>query len=364
MSLWRYKLKALIVTIRDNAFNYGNKLQNFAVKKILERYNYKVETLCFERAKKNDTLRYAKYLFHKCTNYIFAKRKEYWLEYAVFRKFDSKNIPAVYIQNPNDIKGYDLYVIGSDQVWNAKWYHYKPIRKDFYLLNFDKQVKKLCMAPSFGINELPKEWVSWFKDMLPTFTHISVREEKGAEIVKKLTGQDATVMVDPTMLLTQDEWKQIAKKPRNINVSNGYILTYFLGGRNQQVESDLKAISEKHNLKIFNLMDENSPELCEIGPSEFIYMISNASLIMTDSFHASVFSFLFEKPFLVYPRSGAEDDMLSRLYTLINKFGLEDRFVETEIPKDIFACNYKMGYEKLEIERNKAREFIEMSLKD
>ena len=93
-------------------------------------------------------------------------------------------------------------------------------------------------------------------------------------------------------------------------------------------------------------------------------MISNASLIMTDSFHASVFSFLFEKPFLVYPRSGAEDDMLSRLYTLINKFGLEDRFVETEIPKDIFACNYKMGYEKLEIERNKAREFIEMSLKD
>lgn len=357
-------MKALIVTIKDCGFNYGNKLQNYAVKKILEKYNYSVDTLCFEYTKREEILTYIKLIFHRFTGYRFVKNKKYWLEYTAFRKFDSHNIPTVYIENPKDVTGYDLYVVGSDQVWNAKWYQYKPVRKDFYLLDFDDGAKKICMAPSFGIDRLPDEWIPFFKKKLPEFKHISVREEKGAEIVRDLTGLEATVLVDPTMLLTREEWSQIAHKPKNIKTDKGYILTYFLGGRTPKVELDLENIAKNNNLKVFNLMDKNNPNLWEIGPSEFVYLLSKASLIMTDSFHASVFSFLFSKPFLVYSRSGTENDMLSRLNTLLNKFDLQDKYVSDQLPVDIFGADYRSGYKKLELEREKARDFIEQSLRN
>ncbi len=357
-------MKALIITIKDHGFNYGNKLQNFAVKKILEKYNYKVYTLCFEYGKKEEIVTYIKSMLHKCTGYKFAKSKKYWLEYTAFKKFDLENIPTVYIHNPKDVTGYDLYAVGSDQVWNAKWYQYKPIRKDFYLLNFDNEAKKICVAPSFGIDKLPEEWIPYFREKLPEFSHISVREEKGSEIVEKLIGQPATVLIDPTMLLTRDEWTEVARKPKHVKFDSDYILTYFLGGRSPKVELDLEKIAKVRNLKIFNLMDENNPELWEIGPSEFIYLVSKASLVMTDSFHASVFSFIFSKPFLVYPRSGTENDMLSRLDTFLNKFNLQDKYVGNQMPSDVFKTDYQEGYRQLELEREKAKTFIEQSLYD
>lgn len=97
-------------------------------------------------------------------------------------------------------------------------------------------------------------------------------------------------------------------------------------------------------------------------PSEFIYLIANAKLVMTDSFHACVFSFLFNKPFLVYSREGSEGNMMSRMDTLLGKFDLKRKYVDSGLSNDIFECDYSNGYKQLVKERAKVEAFLHKSL--
>ena len=98
-------------------------------------------------------------------------------------------------------------------------------------------------------------------------------------------------------MLDAKDWLQIAKKPKNIDFTKSYILTYFLGGRTKKIEEDLNKYSKKENMNVYHLLDKEQEELFVADPSEFIYLVSKAKMIMTDSFHACVFSLLFNKAF-------------------------------------------------------------------
>lgn len=365
-------MRALIVTINDDQnYNFGNKLQNLAVSVVLSKLGYSSETLNFEINNESVSLKeICKRYIMRASRYKLARNEQqkfYW-RYGYKRKQNFKLFRKKYLKQHTDFglqnsTQYDYYVIGSDQVWNPEFFKYHNMKKNAYLLTFCENEKKICFSPSFGISEIPDEWKLWFEEHLSKIPNISVREREGLKIVKNLTGKDAEVLIDPTLMLTYDQWREYSRKPKNINVSQKYMLTYFLGEMSKKHKEYIFKIAESNNLKTFNLLDREQPELYISGPSEFLYLIMNSELVVTDSFHACVFSFIFNKPFLVFDRNSEYSDMSSRIDTLLEKFDLNDRRGELFKYDNLFEVDYTNGYVTLEQERKKVIDFLKKSMR-
>lgn len=360
-------MKAGIITIYDFNPNYGNRLQNYAVHNILTSLNIKATTLYVE---KYEDFKYKqiKWWIHKISKFSFCKNKDYWncdyLKRKRFIKFNKTYIPSKQIKALENVSSkYDYFVVGSDQVWNPRWYDQCLMKKDAYLLKFAKPDQKVCFSPSFGASYLPEEWRIHFAEALRNFPNISVREDAGSKIVKQLTGKDAEVLIDPTLMLSKEEWMKIEAKPKDVNFNKRYILTYFLGEKTSETEQYIKKIAQDNDLVIYNLLDVKQPKLYIADPSEFIYLINHADLILTDSFHACVFSFIFGKPFQVFPRGGTDNNMMSRIETLLNKFNLQRKLYNGDTQQDIFECDYSQGYIQLKQEQEKVIDFLNRSMK-
>lgn len=359
-------MKAGIITLYGLG-NYGNRLQNYAVQQVLRKLGFDVITVFFEKS----TVRFEnriRYYVHKATGYKYAKVREYWKSWKylparvrAFHKFDKRYIPTKQIKRLTEVPLADYYVLGSDQVWNANWYQGNKIMKDMFLLSFAKPEQRVCFSPSFGVDKLPEEWVPWFREQLVKFPLLSVREDAGAGIIKELTGKEAAVTIDPTCMLDKEEWMKIALKPKGMDCGGKYVLTYFLGG-GIEIQEELDAYAELADAAIVNLMDVTRREVYTIDPSGFVYMISKAALILTDSFHACVFSFLFGKPFLVYKRSNCEINMMSRIETFLGKFDIMRKYADSGLENNLLECDYSSGYQILESEREKMMRFLECSM--
>lgn len=360
-------MKILILTIYDTN-NLGNRLQNYAVQRLVNYFSYNCKTLNYEKGT-NFYIKIFKYILQRLTRYHLPGDKLYWKLYPRIWKrdynfflFNSKYISHVNFHSIHQLYRYSYYVVGSDQVWNPKWYSRNHVKKDLFLLTFADDNQKVCFSPSFGVTQLPEEWKPWFKKYLSKIPKISVREEAGAKIVKELTGKEATVLIDPTLMLDVSDWLKISKAPNRVDLGKPYILTYFLGGRSNRVDQDLERFSKDYKLDIYNLLDQNQPDLYVTGPSEFISLVANARLILTDSFHACVFSFLFNKPFLVYDREGTENDMMSRIDTFLSKFSIRRKYVDSGMPNGVMEHDYSQGYQQLAIERQKVLDFLRDSM--
>ena len=228
-------------------------------------------------------------------------------------------------------------------------------------LKFVEDNKKIAFSASFGISELPEQYKQKTAEALKTFKAISVREDSGKKIVEELTGRtDVEVLVDPTMLLTPEEWDKVSKKPKQLNFDK-YILCYFLGELSEQRKKEIERVAKENDCKIINILDKKDP-FYETGPSEFLYLEKNAFLICTDSFHSSVFAILYNRPFIVFDREDSLVKMNSRLDTLLKKFELEDRWYEGEIKKEQLKTDYTKAYEILEKEREKSMKFLKKAL--
>lgn len=355
-------MKVGIVTIFDRIPNYGNKLQNYAAIKIGEKYNFEISTLVTE-IQNSYLYTMLKIFFSFITGYKIDMQFIRYKTYK-FHKFNKKYLKSSNIllkgKDPSD--KFDYFIVGSDQVWNTAWWN--DLKKEAFLLTFARPEQKVCIAPSFGVSELPEEWKSHFKKWLPTFPMLSVREEAGAKIIKELTGQDAEVVIDPTLMLDADEWRKIEKKHKiRKKDNNKYIFKYFLGGEETKNKEYIDCIAKENHFEIIDIMDNNSCVFAS-GPSEFLDFIDNAELVCTDSFHATVFSILFGKPFLIMNRKVTDSapQMSSRIETLLKKLNLEERLQGNVTKEDIFNCNYEKAYIELENERKKAYDFLERSL--
>ena len=218
---------------------------------------------------------------------------------------------------------YDYFIVGSDQVWNPNFWSKNNNHANIRFLKFVPKEKRLAYAASIAIPEIPKDKEQFFQDSLNEMKAISMREKAGADLVKSLIGREVPVVVDPTILLFKEEWQKIEMVPEWYH-GEKYILTYFLGNSSSVIEN----IAKKNNWKIYNLMDKNNFNLYTSRVEEFIYLISHAQLVVTDSFHASVFSILMNTPFLVVDRQEkGMADMTSRIDTLMELFGYQDRYI-------------------------------------
>lgn len=359
------KRKATIVTIYDPMPNIGNRLQNYAAQELLKKLNLEVDTLSFQRSVLSGKKK-LKYFAQKITGFRLPGDTLYWKLFPqrikAFENFNKRYIKTQHIKKISQIKPADYFVVGSDQVWNPHWYSDCALKKDLFLLNFAKDDQKVCLSPSFSLKTLPDEWQEWFKGNLSSFPKLAVRENEGAKIIKDLIDKEVAVTIDPTLMLDKDEWNKISLKPQNINCNKNYILTYFLGGRSELIEKDLEKYANEIGADIYHLLDMNQPDLYIIDPANFLYLVSHANLVVTDSFHACVFSFIYGKPFLLYNRN-KNKDMMSRMNTLFDKFNLKRKYVDSGLYNELLECNYESGYNALSKERKKLTKFLIESMK-
>ena len=347
-----------ILTINDNN-NYGNRLQNYAVQERIKKLNCNVETINNQKGIIGK-YKIAKRKIGNIIKRVYPSQKYY--RYNYFMEFNKKiKYSKYYIDKehtPENLKDkYDCFITGSDQVWNPNFGRMSDI--DF--LTFAPKEKRNSFSASFGISEIPLEMKEYYKERLEGINNISVREEAGKKIVEELTGRkDAQVLVDPTMLLTAEEWDKVSKKPKQLKTDK-YILNYFLGELSETRKKEIDRIAKENNCKVINILDKNSP-FYQTGPSEFLYLEKNAFLICTDSFHSSVFAILYNRPFVVFEREDKLVNMNSRIETLINKFNLQNRKFTGKITEENLQHDYKEAYEILEKERQKSNEFLKKAL--
>lgn len=372
--------KVGLITL-NGYFNYGNRLQNYALQEFIKMNGFKCETIInktyidkyelvagnkskLQRLLDKDLSDIYKGILAKVNkNKIKTIEKE---RSEIFKDFSKKYINETdfYIKcgnvKPNLEKNYEFFVTGSDQIWNP----YDPLVSELSFLTFAPKNKRISYAPSFGVSDIPNQEKLNYEKWLSEMEHISVREDAGANIVKQLTGRVVPVVVDPTMILTKEQWLSVSKESKN-KPKGKYILTYLLGGGSKEQRFKIREISKKYKLEIVNLGDIKDLNHYMTGPSEFIDYINSASIFLTDSFHGCVFSMLLDTPFIICNRVGQDlkTSMESRIDTFLEKFELGDRRFSNIDNIDIFKCDYTKSNNILEIEKNKSRNYLKRALK-
>lgn len=313
-------MKIGIITFTEGS-NYGNKLQNFALKEFLStKYNADVVTI---RNKLNNNSSYN--MLKMKIKWLIPSKKhiKFWKRDFSFSKFNKIYLNFSKKKLTNRVKNigkYDYLVCGSDQIWNP--FYYEKI--DLLCGNINGQIPAISYAASFGVNEIPQKQKEDFKNAIKYLKGISVREEQGKIICKDIGIRDEVeVNLDPTMLLSKDRWISLLKRPRKF-IEKKYVLTYFIGSMSDIVNNTILDYCKNNNCELINLNSKNDLKYYDLDPFEFLFLINNADIIFTDSFHASVFSIIFDKKFIVCDRIiKKEEEMNSRIDTLLTMFDLK-----------------------------------------
>lgn len=311
-----------ILTLLGN--NYGGCLQAYALYQSLKQYEEDVKVIEYYPFPVNKNIK------HFLKSIIYYKRNK------KFDDFRNNYIDILHTNNILDDDFKSIYIVGSDQVWNPGIDF--EIRKNYYLKFVNDKNRKNSYAASIGVDIIDndKNNIKLISDMLLDFNCITVREKTANTIISNIVDTKISTVLDPTLLLTSDEWKKLTTKS---NQKEKYICVYTLGLDNQYCK-DINYLSELCGFKIvdiyykkrFNneLKNEN-----DYGPVEFISSIYNSEFVITNSFHGTVFAILFHKKFITITRG----NMNSRVYDLLSILGLEDRIVSEE---EIKKCSKKI----------------------
>jgi hypothetical protein len=319
-------------------FNYGNRLQNYALQEVLKNLGNDVVTIKdYTDIQQHRSLRerivtsvkngnFVKKLFSKMDINAKKKNKKMDLEREqVFKKFTNEHIKESDFFIDQDTKDFsfddefDCYVIGSDQVWNYSF----PTFSELNFVSYSSK-PKISYAASFGVSEIPNSYRNLYQKGLNELSYISVREDAGKDIVKSIIHKDVDVVLDPTLLLGKDKWDKLIKDSEVYKKK--YILTYFLEEMNEDDEKYIYEFAKSKKLEIKRLYYRKDIDNWSAGPKEFVNLISQCEMLFTDSFHGSVFAIIFEKQFEVFSRNGYGPSMNSRIDTLLNDFNISDRW--------------------------------------
>ena len=232
---------------------------------------------------------------------------------------------------------YDVILAGSDQIWNPKIF--PDGRFDPVFFGAFSQRRKIAYAPSFGVPRIPEGMEDELRGYLAAFSHLSVRERQGQRIVEEISGRHVPVVLDPTLLLTREQWSAMADTPREYpgkigkNTPGGYILCYCIS-RPGTLAPYIQSLAERTGLPVVQLcgvrqkVHPKARCVLDAGPAEFLGLFQNASYVCTNSFHGTVFSVQFQKPFFtaVAPSELAEPES-SRTFSLLSTLGLTERII-------------------------------------
>lgn len=312
--------KVGILTL-DGIVNYGNRLQNYALQKILETEGFKVDTIVAKGL-------IVKPFLQKVRTIMYDPIRS--MHFIKFNR-DYVNIRRIYARgwdiSPEFSKQYDFFAVGSDQVWNP---NIRKKERNNLLLKFAKPEQRVAVSASLSVSELNDSDAVIYKENISKFKAISTREFEGAEIIENICGREVTVLCDPTIALDRSEWEKIAKFPKT-KIPKRYLLSYFLGNVNDERKESIEKYAKAHNLEIVKLNDKECKKIYNSGPCEFLGLIKNATVVCTDSFHGTAFSSIFNVPFWAFTRESDSlnlKNMESRIVSLQKKMGMSDRLIE------------------------------------
>ena len=379
------KRKIGIITF-INVNNYGAELQAFALHRAIEKLGHDNEIINYPFYKnpnhKKDDL--SKPLFH---NSKTRKLKDFvlkWIdEYSRFRypkiaALRKKNFESFHEKNTKfsplypSLGGlrkadlpYEIIIAGSDQIWNPN----NLSNLEPYFLNFAKPgVKKISYASSFGVSTINQKYYPKYKTLINNIDHLSTRELSGVEIIKKVTSRDAVHVVDPTLLLDKNEWTKLSV---DFEMEDPYILL-FIFKKSEYVTKLVKKLKKETGYKVVRVCKNEIPleqdsdiiNLRDLGPSEFLGVFNKAKMVLTTSFHGTIFSLIFQKPFFTITPNSKDNN--SRQESLLSILGLESRLLSEDSALPSLA-DFELDFSKvsliLEEEREKSINFLEKSIK-
>lgn len=337
-----------IVTLYGE-FNYGNRLQNYAVNEIVRQLGFEpVNLICKDNFDISPIYAMKSWVY----DLAFNRHRSYG-RHKIFRNFTKKYMPDSKIVENGMRIDCEYVLCGSDQIWNPVW-----AGQAFYFAPFVSKEKRIAYVASFGVSQIPDNRTKEYTNNLCNMHAISVREEAGAKIVEDLVGIKPEVLIDPTMMLTKEEWKKISQKPRFYD-GRKYALAYFLGDLTTEMKGYIEKVCQDHSLELICLENLNNNDYWYMtGPAEFIWLIQNCEIMFTDSFHGSVFSVLMEVPFLVWNKIEKGLSSSSRIDTLLTTLKLKNRRYGMHDDSSLFEKEYTHVEAILEEERRKSKEFL------
>lgn len=346
-----------ILTLYHNSNNYGALLQAYALTEFINKNikGKKAEQITYDIPyEKRDFKEIIgrKNFIKIVINKIFLKMRVSIFNFIVKRDISGKYskrmkknkdfrnlIPhseEIFSNNIEQLNNvYDIFISGSDQVWNPTWF------RSACFLDFVKDEKrKIAYAASMGINILTEKKAEKMIPLVNRIDYISVREKKAKDILQKyISNKSISVVVDPVLLLPVNEWEKLAVSPLS---GHKYAFAYFLGEKRENIKY-AKKIRKLLNIELttipflhmsYRKCERNfgDNKIKDAGPKEFLGLIKDAELILTDSFHATVFSIIFKKKFYVFKRDGDNepDSMNSRITDLLENLGLANRIVTSK----------------------------------
>lgn len=319
--------------------NYGTLLQAYALHTFVKNAGYEVENINYRSSLKTKLKNWLvnrnspalfvgkfKEKFSKKDSVANEKRNEN------FSDFLKSNVKLTELaSSPEELvkfgNSFDAFICGSDQIWSP--YLMNPP----YFLSFVPDNKpKIAYAPSFGVTSTSAKKEKMICDFVKRLDFVSVREKQGSDFLKRITGKDYTVMVDPTMLLERKDWEKcIGERIEKEKYIFCYMLTY-----NAKYVNAVKEYADKNKLKVILIKNDTGFENTDFtvvedaGPQQWLNYIKYAENVFTDSFHGAIFSVIFHKELVLFKRfsdkSGTSQN--SRIYTLTEMLDIKDRIAD------------------------------------
>ncbi len=358
------RMKKIAIVSFFKSENYGALLQAFALQKCIEDMGYEAGYLEYHPHTK---LPFSKYILNRL-NRILRSLLGYRQRRRKTKSFVDNYIRII----PNSAReNQDVYVAGSDQVWHPQ---YLEASNNFFILDFIVDKPKISYASSFGISELPKNLIDFYKISLSAYAHLSVREETGLNIIKGLGFNDVVTVCDPTMLLSQKIWMKFIG---NSLVNSDYILSYVMNGDNvtaayiRKLAQILNAKSgNRYKLvfigdKEYKSIDPSYSLICNAGPIDFINYIYHAKYIITSSFHGTCFSLIFNKQFLnILDANNGVNNRITNLIDCLEIPDVVNYTIQDPNKIDFHPIDYSIVAMKIEQYRNKSWSYLKNSLND
>ncbi len=311
-------MKIYTLTCHD-VYNYGASLQAYALMNYLENasgaevtvIDYKPAYLSrhyylwggIEKYAAKSKLLVAPYLLLKSPGRLAKRLSPRKLRFDSFRRKYLKLTPKKYTSNEElrELPKGDCYFAGSDQIWN-------PVLENgndpaFFLDFVEDDSRKISYSASFSVDSLTDVQQAWMKPLLRKFQRISVREKSGVGLLRDMGIDGALCTVDPVFLLEKVKWESMLPRKK---FSEKYLFLYDFD-HNPKMRDSIVSYAEAHKLKIYSGLKSDYADRCfdNAGPLEFLNLVRNAEIVISNSFHATAFSLIFHKPFYVFEREWA-----------------------------------------------------------
>jgi hypothetical protein len=390
-------MKIGILTLVFN--NYGTRLQSFALVKTINKLlngraeievvdiegcwsnrNQSPKALAIKKIKAYGFKGFVK-IFELC-KWIYTNRKNSKVDHAQERKkrdklFEKLNHMIPYTKtfySCDDIRAgklpyYDIIIVGSDQVWNG----IKVGNQDVYMLDFLKGRKGLTYAASFGMTKIPSDQFEDYRSRINNFSNLLIREKEGVEMCRLLGRKDAHLVLDPTLLLQKEDYKELLNNA-TLDIEDDFILVYSLN-QSYKIYDEAYKLAKRNGYTMIVLKRSFCPpevatkypgakEFFAVSPEDFLWLIDNAKCVVTNSYHALLFSVNFSSPFYLYLDNADEEN--SRLLTLTSLLNLEEQvFWESgHLPKSVSTIDYTQPHNILNQEREMSIKLLKESIEN